>query len=223
MTMTNGTPHKLDIQLHAARQSKVPHPIVYCRFIKRSDRADVVLPRRLPKPGESMSEYLFRRTGLFGGEGLVQTSTMFTTKELMGKVPFRQEARRHDDLDWLLRASRCHDTIVQCVETSEPLALWHREKPLATISSRKDWRFSFSWIQQNRHLVSSQAYASFLLTWVSANAIEQGDRSAFWPLLKESYRQGRPSVLDGMVFLGIWLIPPGFRRWIASLVTRVRC
>jgi hypothetical protein len=110
-------------------------------------------------------------------------------------------------------------------ESSEPLAIWLREERLQTISSSsssKDWLFSFSWIQQNRHLTSSRAYASFLLTWVSANAIEQGDRSAFWPLIKEAYRNGTPSILDGIVFVGIWLVPQGLRQWLASCLSAVR-
>ena len=205
-----------------ALHGEVLYPIVSCRFIKRSETTDVVLPGRLPAPGEPMSEYLFRRTRLFGGEGLVQTSTIFTAKELVQKVPFRAESRRHDDIDWLLRATIGDDTAVQFVNTSEPLAIWHREEKLQTISSNKDWRFSFSWIRQNRHLATSRAYASFLLTWVSANAIEQGDRSAFWPLLKEAFRNGTPGSLDGIVFVGIWLIPQGLRRWLAGCLSVAR-
>lgn len=204
-------PGKLQVQLKAAQQSVAEHPIVSCRLIKRSETTDVVLPRRVPAPGEPLSEYLFRRTRLFGGEGLVQTSTIFTSRTLLQKCPFRQEAGRHDDIDWLLRASLCHDATVQFIATCEPLAIWHRPEDLATISSRKDWRFSFSWIGDNHHLVTSRSYTSFLLTWVSANAIEQGDRSAFWPLLKEACRGGTPSLLDGIVFVGIWLIPQRIR------------
>lgn len=215
-------PSKLDIQLRIVQQSTFQYPIVSCRFIKRSETTDVLLPRRLPARGEPMSEYLFRRTRLFGGEGLVQSSTIFAAKELLQKVPFRAESRRHDDIDWLLRATMCDDTAVEFVTTSEPLAIWHREEKLQTISSNKDWRFSFSWIQQNRHLVTSRAYASFLLTWISANAIEQGDRSAFWPLLKEAFRNGTPSSLDGIVFAGIWLIPQGLRRWLATRLSAER-
>ncbi|MDE3051520.1 MAG: glycosyltransferase [Nitrospirota bacterium] len=215
-------PNKLDLQLCTARQSTFRHPIISCRFIKRSETTDVVLPRRLPASGELMSEYLFRRTRLFGGEGLVQTSTIFTAKELLQKVPFRTESRRHDDIDWLFRASRRDDTVVQFVTASEPLAIWHREEHLQTISSQKDWRFSLSWIQQNRYLVTPRAYASFLLTWLSANAIEQGDRSAFWLLVKDAYRHGAPSALDVCVFVGIWLIPQGLRRWFASCLSAAR-
>lgn len=215
-------PGKFQVQLQAVQQSVAEHPIVSCRLIKRSETTDVVLPRRLPAPGEPMSEYLFRRTRLFGGEGLVQSSTIFTAKELLQKVPFRAESRRHDDIDWLLRATVRPDTAVLFATAHEPLAIWHREEKLQTISSSKDWRFSFSWIQQNRQLVTSRAYVSFLLTWVSANAIEQGDRSAFWPLLKEAFRHGMPGILDGIVFVGIWLIPQEWRRWAVSCLTAAR-
>ncbi|MDP3093078.1 MAG: glycosyltransferase family 2 protein [Nitrospira sp.] len=215
-------PNKLDIQLRIAQQSTFQDPIIACRFLKRSETTDVALPRRLPAPGELMSDYLFRRTRLFGGEGLVQTSTILTTKQLLQKVPFRAESRRHDDMDWLLRASMRDETAVLFVADPEPLAIWHREEKLRTISSSKDWRFSFSWIQQNRHLMTSRAYASFLLTWGSANAIEQGDRSAFWPLLKEAFRHGAPGTLDGIVFVGIWLIPQEWRRWAAISLTSSR-
>lgn len=215
-------PTKLDIQLRTAQQSTFKDPIISCRFIKRSDTDDVVLPRRLPVSGEPMSEYLFCRTRLFGGEGLVQSSTIVTAKELLQKIPFRAESRRHDDLDWLLRATACDERVVEFVSPTEPLAIWHREEHLESISSQKDWRFSFSWIQQNRHLVTPHAYASFLLTWVSANAIEQGDRSAFWPLLKEAFRHGTPGILDGIVFAGIWLIPQEWRRWAVSCLTAAR-
>ena len=82
------------------------------------------------------------------------------------------------------------------MDSPEPLAIWHREEHLKTISSQKNWRFSLSWIQKSRQLVTPHAYASFLLTWVSANAIEQGDRSAFWPLVKEAFGHGAPGALE---------------------------
>lgn len=99
----------------------------------------------------------------------MQTSTVFTAKGLLQKVPFRAESRTHDDIDWLLRASMCDDTAVQFVTTPEPLAIRHKEEHLQTIS--------------------------ILLTWVSANAIEQGNRSAFWLLFKEACRNGTPASL----------------------------
>jgi len=61
---------KLDIQLRTAQRSSFPNTVGSCCFIKRSETTDVVLFRRLPLPGA----YLFRRTHLFEGEGLVQSS-----------------------------------------------------------------------------------------------------------------------------------------------------
>ena len=62
---------KLATQLAVARSSRYMHPIVSCRFIARTEHGDVVLPRRGPRIGEAVSDYLFCQRGLFGGEGLV--------------------------------------------------------------------------------------------------------------------------------------------------------
>ena len=165
-----------------------------------------------------MSDYLFRRTRLYGGEGLVQTSTILTTKFLLQQVPFRAGLRRHVDLDCLLRASMRNGTKVQFVAQAEPLVIWYREQQRETVSTSKDWRYSLSWIQQNRHLVTSHAYGSFLLTWLSANAVQQGDQSALWPLLKDAFRHGSPCALDVCVFIGIWLMPRGPRERLSDIV-----
>jgi len=210
--------NKLDIQLRTAQESAFQDPIISCRLIKRTETTDVVLPRRLPAPGESMSDYLFRRTRFFGGEGLIQTSTILTTKALLQEVQFGAGLRRHEDLDWLLRACMRHGTKVQFVPPTKPLVIWYKEQQRQTVSTSKDWRYSLSWIQQNRHLVSPRAYGSFLLTWLSANAVQQGDRSAFWPLLMDAFRHGAPSVLDVCLFVGIWIMPKGPRERLSDIV-----
>jgi glycosyltransferase involved in cell wall biosynthesis len=212
-------PDKLGIQLCEAQRSTFQDPIIACHLIKRSETTDVVLPRRRPAPDEPMSEYLFHRTRWFGGEGLVQPSAILTTKKLLQQVRFRAELRRHEDLDWLLRAGRLSSVKLQFVATADPLVIWHKEEQRETVSTSKDWRFSLWWIQHNRHLVTPRAYASFLLTWLSANAVQQRDVSAFWPLLKEAFRQGAPSALDICVFVGIWLMPRRPRQRLSELFT----
>jgi glycosyltransferase involved in cell wall biosynthesis len=207
-------PEKLQTQLQMARQSPHRYPIIGCRLIVRSEVADVVWPKRFPKPNEPMSEYLFCRTHLFAGEGFMQSSIIFTAKELLQKVPFRAESHRHDDLDWLLRATMLDGVGVQFVPSPEPLAIWHREENLNSVSSRTDWRFSLAWINQNKHLVTPHAYASFLMTWLSANAVRERDRKAFLPLLREACQYGRPTALDVLLYLGIWLMPQRARNRI---------
>ena len=72
-------PHKLAVQLDVAKNADVPLPVVACRLINRTPRADSVLPRRLPDPDEPLSDYLCVRRGLFYGDGFIQTSTILET------------------------------------------------------------------------------------------------------------------------------------------------
>lgn len=210
-------PQKLETQLRTAQQSPYRYPIVFCRLIVRTEVADVVWPRRFPRPNESMSEYLFCRTHLFAGEGFMQSSIIFTAKELLQRVSFRAELQRHQDIDWLLRVTRLDGVGVEFVPCSEPLAIWHREENRSRMSNRTDWRYSLAWIDENKHLVTPRAYASFLMTWLSANAVREGERKAFLLLLREAYQYGRPTVLDVLLFLGIWLMPQGLRQRISTL------
>jgi len=204
-------PEKLEAQLQLARTSTHTYPIIGCRLLVRYENGDLVWPKRFPKPNEPMSDYLFCRTQLFGGEGNLQTSTIFTAKALLQIVPFRRESGNHDDIDWVLRASTRRNVGVQFVPEVAPLAIWHRDDPRSTISSKTNWRFSLEWVNGNRDLFTKRAYASFLLTWVSANAVREGERMASLLLFGQAYRYGEPSILDVALFWGIWLMPQNLR------------
>ncbi len=215
-------PQKLYIQLQIAQQSSHPYPIIGCRLIVRHKMRDLVWPTRFPKPNEPISEYLFCRTQLFAGEAILQSSTIFTAKALLLAVPFRKEAQRHDDLDWVLRATTLNGVGVQFVPETAPLAIWHRDDKRPTLSSNTDWRFSLAWINQNKALVTKRAYASFLMTWLSANAVQEGNRKGSFLLLRQAYRYGTPSALDVILFAGIWLFPPKMRGQMALLFSGKR-
>ena len=207
-------PQKLEAQLQTAQQSTYRYPIVSCRLIVRSEIGDVVWPTRCPRAGESVSEYLFCRTSVFSGEGLIGANTIFAMKKVLQTVPFRDELQRHEDMDWLLRAVTLDGVGVQFVPMPEPLVIWHREETHNSMSRRTDWRYSLTWINENKHLVTPKAYASFLLTWLSANAAREGDRKAFLVLLREAYHHGKPTVLEVGLYFGMWLIPQRIRNRI---------
>jgi hypothetical protein len=80
-----------------------------------------------------------------------------------------------------------------------------------------NWRFSLEWVNRNRDLFTKRAYASFLMTWVSANAVQEGDRKESLLLLRQAYRYGKPSILDVILFVGIWLFPQKTREQIVML------
>lgn len=215
-------PQKLEVQLQTARQSRHIYPIISCRLVARRTEADLIWPRRYPNPSEPISEYLFCRKSPFWGEGLVQASTILTKRELLQITPFKEGLRRLEDIDWLLRANAIEGVGVEFVSKSEPLVFWHIDNNRTRISNTPDWRYSLSWIKTNKHLFTPRAYASFLMTWVSEKAAQEGDFNAFFQLLRESYSHGRPTASDILVYLANWLIPQSLKRRLAAVFAKRR-
>jgi len=202
-------PEKLATQLALAEASGWPSPIVSSRLIARTPDADLLLPRRLPEPGEPVSEYLTVRHHVFRGEGFLSTSTLLAPTELFRAVPFSVGLPHMQDLDWVLRASQRPDVGLEC--SVEPLTIRHDEDDRPRISGAKDWRTTFDWVTSNRDLFTPRAYAAALMGLVSALAAPTHDRRALRVILREAVRDGRPTALEYATFAQVWLIPRSFR------------
>lgn len=213
-------PQKLELQLEAVRKSQYALPIASCYLLARSPKGDEIWPRRRLTASEPLSEYLFVRNTLFQGEGLIQTSTILTSKELLQKVPFNNSLKRHDDWDWLLRAIAFPGVGIEFVP--EPLSIWYRGENRQRVSRSSDWQYSFQWIQSKRSLVTPRAYSSFILAEVSARAALARDWTAFLPLLWEAMRRGKPKPKDISLCLGMWLISPDTRSWLRNFLIKER-
>lgn len=213
-------PHKLERQLEAVQRSQHAFPIVSCYLVVRSSQGEGIWPRRPPNQSEPLSEYLFVRHTLFQGEGLLQSSTLLMSKELLEKVPPSLTTKKHEDWDWLLRAISLEGVGIEFVP--EPLSVWYLAERGQSVSRTPDWQYSFSWIQGKRDLVTPRAYSSFILAEVSSRAAITGEWKAFWILLREAIRQGSPTPADLCLYLGMWLIPPQTRHWLRNLLTRER-
>ena len=200
-------PEKLERQLTVAKASLAPHPIVACQVIARIARGEFIWPRK--PPHEPLSEYLLARDSWRQGEGLLQTSTLLTTRRLLVEVPFEDGLRRHQDWDWLLRAALAPGVKIEFVP--QPLATWNLEPSQVSVSRRLDWQGSLAWIRERRSLVTRRAYAGFLATQVASQAARQQQWRAFVPLMAEMLRIGRPKAIDVLLFLGMWVVPPSFR------------
>jgi glycosyltransferase involved in cell wall biosynthesis len=201
-------PEKLERQLSAARGSVAQHPIVASQVVARIGGGDFIWPRT--PPSEPLSEYLLARNTWRQGEGLLQTSTLLTTRELMLEVPFEDGLRKHQDWDWLLRAALAPGVRIEFVP--QPLATWNLEPSSASVSRTHDWEGSLSWIRERRWLVTRRAYAGFLATQVASQAARQRQWRAFLPLTAEMFQVGRPKMIDVLLFLGMWLVPPSLRK-----------
>jgi glycosyltransferase involved in cell wall biosynthesis len=211
-------PRKLDVQLEAARRSGHERPVVACREEALGGGRSEIWPRRLPAPGEHLSEYLFARRGLFWGEGAVHTSTWLTRRELLEQVPFREDLKKHEDWDWLLRATGRAGAAVTFVPESAPLAVRRVDEGRPRASRSLDWRFGLAHIRECREfeLVTARAYSSFLLTILSAEAAEERSLRALWLLPWEAARRGRPRLVHLLVCIGNFLLPRGLRARLRS-------
>lgn len=213
-------PDKLAVQLELAAQAPHPLPILVSRLINRTPRTEFVVPRRLPEPGEPISEYLAVRRGLVHGDGFIQTSTIVAPTELLRRVPFDVNLRRLQELDWTLRALQVEGTGV--VMAAEPLVVWHNDENRPRVSFDAPWQQQLEWIKASRSLFTPRAYAALLMSVISAMAAPTGSPRAFWSLLREARRHGRPGALDYVTFFQIWLIPARLRRVLRDRVLRRR-
>lgn len=209
-------PGKLRVQLDLAAGAGVPLPVVASRLVSRSPRADTVLPRRLPAPGEPVSEYLTVRRGLFHGDGFIQTSTILAPAQLVRRVPFTTGLRRQQELDWTLRALRHEGTTL--VYAPEPLVRWHQDEDRDRISHGTPWEAQLRWLRGNRDLFTPRAYAAFTTSVLASMAAPTRRPAVFRELWREARTHGRPSALDLLTYVQIWALPPALRRRARDLV-----
>lgn len=215
-------PEKLELQHEAAGTSADRYLILSCRFIARMQRGDLIWPRRFPRPNERLDEYLFCQHNLFGGEGMVLPTTLFTQTELGRRVPFDPGLRRHGDIDWLIRASQMEGCSVEFVPDSRPLAIWNLEPGSTRISTTADWQQSLNWVMANRGMLSQRAVAGFLLTWTSLAAAKQGQWNTLFRLPVLAFRLGKPRPVDLLAHLMIWLTPSSLRNRISIFLQKFR-
>ena len=209
-------PTKLETQLRLAKGAGGPLPIVASRLLNRTPRAESVMPRRLPAPGEHLSEYLTVRRGLFYGDGFIQTSTIMAPTELLRRVPFTVGLRRQQELDWTLRAVRQDG--VELIVAAEPLVIWHQDEDRERISLANPWQEQLKWLRENRELFTPRAYAAFTMSVLSSMAAPTRSPRVFRELLREARAHGRPGAVDYLTFLQIWAVPPRLRHTLRDRV-----
>ena len=207
-------PCKIEHQLAVALGSRHRIPVVSSRIIARTPHRDFIWPRRLPSPHEPISDYLFSRTSLFQGEGLIQTSTLFTKRDFLLKLPFRRDLKKHQDWDWIIRAGRQEGVGFEFA--GQPLAVWYTDQGRPSIGSSDNWHFSLNWVQEMRSYFTPQAYAGFVLIVVAGQAAGTATWREYWGLLADSARQGQCRLLHLLLYAGMRLFPREVRRELRS-------
>ena len=204
-------PSKLELQLRGAHTSRYRFPVIASRFIDRRAHGEVVLPERLPRADETLSDYLFCRPRLLVAEGVVLPSTMLIPRHLVEQVAFRHARFAHEGSDWLLRAVRCEGAGLEFAPTPAPLAIRHAETARSRMSTTSDWRASRAWARENASLLTPRAHAAFLLTRASLEAKRGADLGGAGLLMWEAFRRGRPTPTSLASHALLWLVPERLR------------
>lgn len=211
-------PEKLERQLELAARVDGQFPVVVCRLVSRTPTHDEVWPRRPPRSGEPVSDYLFFRTGPFAGEGGIQTSTIMAPRELLAAVPFDETLIRHQDWDWILRAATVEGTTLAMVPA--PLVVWHRDIGRPRIADLRSWRYTSEWGRARRELMTPRAYAAFHLIFVGDLVLGPLHAPAIAAVVGQAFRHGRP--MGWLIFLGKILLPRRVRARAGAAVAGIR-
>ena len=107
-------------------------------------------------------------------------------------VPFKRGLAKHQDWDWLLRATNTPG--VRLVVVPDALSIYWVPQHRPSIANSGTWRTSLQWAQQNRVLLTPRAYSQFIIAICARRAAEEraGVRS-FVRLLRESVVGGSPT------------------------------
>jgi hypothetical protein len=200
-------PEKLVSQMAAVRSYTGEMPLVItCRHIHRAaGAADVVRPRRLPRPGESPCEFMFDYLCYF------QTSTFFVSTNLLLKIPFKKDLPFFQDIDWFLRALRGPEA--DLIVVAQPLSIYYAPEKRVTITSGLGWKARLDWGRENRHLMSKRSYSRFIVGSCVGPAVQDnaGVRG-FGRLFNECAIVGSPTPQLLLMLCGTYLLRPALRK-----------
>jgi hypothetical protein len=151
-----------------------------------------------------VAEYLFRRTSIAYGEGLLHTSTLICDRALVEKEPWDQSLPRHQDWDWVLRVSMRPDVVFRM---SPEVLVRVAAADVRSISMSHDWQASLRWVEQRTHQLTAREVGDFLLCHTAPIAVRSGSRRGGFIAAGRALRSGRPG-LTAWVVWGLHMLSP---------------
>ncbi len=211
-------PDKLARQIAAVRSFADPDSVVmggrHIHVRESSSATSKPGPDVLIAPGQSVSDYLFRRRRPQVGRASMYTSTLLTSKNLAREVPWREDLSRHQDWDWLVRLQRVQGTTFAQVEQ---VVARIQTGSSRSISASADWRSSKAWADDT--LSNDPSYTDFLVAQTLRYALNARSAAGVRAVLSEvASRRVVPGL--GPVIVGLAGAIP--RRELERLMTGLR-
>jgi glycosyltransferase involved in cell wall biosynthesis len=190
-------PEKLQKQLASASESGGNFPIVSCRTIVRERFRTRIRPRRIYDNSEKLVDYLFCPYQFV--QNHIWPTTLLAKRELLLKLPFDPRQERHEDWDFLLRASQ--EDGFSLVMHTEPLTIVNQG-----FGHRKpSWKISHNWLLQHEPMFTPAARCAFLLEVVANQAAAEKQHRRYWRLLFEALESQRPPAVLLLRYLYQWI------------------
>jgi glycosyltransferase involved in cell wall biosynthesis len=172
-------PNKLRLQMAAALDQKAIGwtPVVGSRvkqIVTRGHEQHVMpgIPARLIQPRDRIEDYLFvgRRPG--AKRASFFTSTILVERAVCDLVQWDASLVRHQDWDWLIRASQIPNLKFSQVE--EDLVSYYVGSH-GSISAGAAWEDSFEWARKELAPISPRVYVDFLAAQTLRYALQKRD------------------------------------------------
>ncbi|TQN55422.1 glycosyltransferase family 2 protein [Raoultella planticola] len=160
-----------------------------CAIIQGEGYKSESLPARLIGENESISDYLFKVNGITLDCGFIQSSLILFSKELAMRVPFNQELKYHQDIDWLLRVEQSDESI--SFYQSRAKTVVYNSTPLS-VSKKITPKKSCSWAINTFSKKNKRCLGDFILTQSYHYAKQNGTIIDEAVLFVSSIRYGRP-------------------------------
>lgn len=128
----------------------------------------VIMPRRGPKRGESVAEYVTL------GPGTYQPGALLVPAQLAKRVGFDERLKSFQDLDFGIRLDWAG---ARTRFTRQPLAIVHRDPLDSThISTSLEFDHLLAWAERHGTRLSPEVRAAFLAKFVAHRALANGRR-----------------------------------------------
>lgn len=134
-------------------QSRNPNELVFfSQIIIKSAKGEAIVPEYFSS-AIPMSEYIFMRGGV------IQTSSIVVSKELAKKIKFDARFKRHQDYDFVLRASHLD---IPFVFIEEPLVIYNVPNKIFS-PNKESAEYSLWWAKEMQRFFTRKALGAFYM------------------------------------------------------------
>jgi glycosyltransferase involved in cell wall biosynthesis len=192
------------------RQLALPMPaskrvVLSCLSAYITPHGSSVRPRERYDGRTPVDEWLFDRRQMFGGQSFIQTSSLLLPKALFDEGIFPAHGQ-HEDWEFVINAVKRLGA--ELLTVPEILVRHYAEEKRPSLSASGRLDGSLNWIAGMQGIVTKRAFSGFCLTVVASQARRLGGWRECARLLFLAFRHGRPTVVQLLVFITVWAMPP---------------